>query len=200
MAKNNDKWLKLLAMVVLASFFFQSIRAQDTILTIKKNGIVDSSFLRIMDDVYNNAQKCTFVQELPCYVSVSVITNKYSEDRDITFTTKPYNESILLLHAFLWGCSDWGVTQYEDMTFLFTFSDTSLFTPIGYDTLSLHSECGIDYEIIGTRGDYPLPLCITASYTYDSFRKHAQSQCVDISNMEKIVINKQKVLFVNKNK
>ena len=181
---------------IVMTLLFMIGQSQDTVVPLHYVKIVDNNMLRIMDSVSEYFWNCPISKELQCcYVYVEI--HKHKElGEDIIFTVMPYCESLLVLQAYIWGCDSWAIAWKNELPFLFTFMDTTLFETqkvTNWHIESGHKEISYFYKY------YPLPLEQVVRYDRNTFRQIFKMPCIDLSTMFPIRISETKIVYKYKN-
>jgi len=183
---------------IVMTLLFMIGQSQDTVVPLHYVKIVDENMLHMMDSVMEHASKCSILKELPCcYVCVEKIVDKeYGEM--VQFVTRPYNESLLVLDAYIWGCDSWAIAWNNELPYLFKFLDTSLFEVlevVEFHIEVIYNEIQYYYEYEASDHTSQLPLEQCEVYDKDTCRLIFRSPCIDISNMTKKRLSSWKILY-----
>lgn len=191
---NLTKYL-VLAVAVLISINCRSQSIPETILRVQRVEVVDSNLREVLHTVAHHAGECSLIDKIPCYTIV--LSSKGNNGIDyLDFIILPYNEDELRCYAELFGYSNWKIVDTSGMLFLFVYEDTNNFITIGYDTLTLHADVGIEYLYFDLKFMDALPIFKVESYTKKDLVCIKEMSCIDISAMRPFHWGKNTIVYV----
>lgn len=172
--------------------------SQDTVVPIPMVDVVDDKLAGMMNDVEIHFNECVFTKEIPSFVIVSEYIGN-SGDKYMVFETRPYNEAYLYLQAIMWGTTKWKISIYKGIRFLFLLDDADSFFVKKQDVdISISTKNGVDYEYLSFDGKYYLPISSFEIFLCKDGRCCVEPECIDIANMERLVISKNKIRYCHK--
>lgn len=185
---------KIVLFSVILCSISHGFMVQCQTIDIPKMDVRDSMLLYMMKYASIHFEECDFTKEIQSHIVVDryvgTLGNTY-----VSFEIRPYNERQIYLQSIIWRKMDWCYTIYEGIQYIFLFNDSSFFEKSNELGIRISSTIGVEYEYMPIECNYYLPFSTLDVFSYPDCVIHFKGQCIDIANMEKLIVSKNKVHY-----